>query len=348
MEEKEPLVSIIILNYNAGKLLRNCVKSIFDSDYKNLEIIVVDNISNDNSHILCKEEFQKIKLIENKENLGYCEGNNIGIRKANGKFIVIINPDTEVSSTWLHELLNAQKKLGEGIFQPKILSLKEKNILQSTGNMIHLFGIGFSRDLGIIDSGKHDKVERVGYAAGTCFFTSSEVFKKVGLFDPFIFLYHDDLDFGWRAAQIGIKSFYIPTSKIFHVKSYNLKWSSKKFFWLERNRKYCILTHYSKDTISKMKLELIFSEIIIWIAYLSKGFLVAKIKADLDILRNKDHIRKKYAELEKKKIIDDQQLIKIFPDFVFLSNNISQNWVSQIFNKFIMKLSKNAKQKIQN
>ena len=61
MEEKEPLVSIIILNYNAGKLLRNCVKSIFDSDYKNLEIIVVDNISNDNSHILCKEEDWVIK-----------------------------------------------------------------------------------------------------------------------------------------------------------------------------------------------------------------------------------------------------------------------------------------------
>ena len=67
MEEKEPLVSIIILNYNAGKLLKNCVKSIFDSDYKNLEVIVVDNISNDNSHHLCKKEFQQIRLIENKE-----------------------------------------------------------------------------------------------------------------------------------------------------------------------------------------------------------------------------------------------------------------------------------------
>jgi GT2 family glycosyltransferase len=344
---QEPLVSVIILNYNAGELLLNCVESIRKSTYNNLEIIVVDNVSSDGSQTRCKEEYPDVRLIQNKENLGYCEGNNVGIRKANGKFIVVINPDTEVSPTWLHELLNAQKKLGEGIFQPKILSLKEKDILQSTGNMIHLFGIGFSRDLGIIDSGKHDTVERVGYAAGTCFFTSAEVFKKVGLFDPFIFLYHDDLDFGWRAAQIGIKSFYIPTSKIFHVKSYNLKWSSKKFFWLERNRKYCIQTHYSKDTLLKMKLELILSEIIIWAAYISKGFLIAKIKANLDISRNKDQIKKKYVELEKKKIIDDKELIKIFPDNVFLSNNISQGWGSQFFNKFISKLSKNAKQKIQ-
>ena len=78
-----------------------------------------------------------------------------------------------------------------------------------------------------------------------------EVFKKVGLFDPFIFLYHDDLDFCWRAAQIGIKSYYVPEAKIFHVKSYNLKWSSKKFYWLERNRKYCILTHYSENHVFK-------------------------------------------------------------------------------------------------
>jgi len=347
MEEKEPLVSIIILNYNAGKLLKNCVKSIFDSDYKNLEVIVVDNISNDNSHHLCKKEFQQIRLIENKENLGYCEGNNVGIREANGEFLVIINPDTEVSPSWLHELLSAHNKLGEGIFQPKILSLKEKNVLQSTGNMIHLFGIGFSRDLGIIDSGKHDTEEHVSYAAGTCFFTSAEVFKKVGLFDPFIFLYHDDLDFGWRAAQMGVKSFYIPTSKIFHVKSYNLEWSSKKFYWLERNRKYCILTHYSKETLSKMRLELILSEIIIWIAYFSKGFLIAKIKANLDISRNKEQITKKYLELENKKIISDVQLIKTFPDFVFLSNNVTESKFGHIFNMLISKLSVNAKKKIQ-
>ena len=127
MENDEPLVSIIILNYNAGQLLKNCVRSIIDSEYRNLEIIVVDNLSSDNSHHECKSEFKEIKLIENKENLGYCEGNNVGIRHSTGKFIVIMNPDTEVSSSWLHELIIAYKKQGEGIFQPKILSLKEKN-----------------------------------------------------------------------------------------------------------------------------------------------------------------------------------------------------------------------------
>ena len=140
----QPLVSIIILNYNAGQLLLDCVNSIKKSNYSNFEIIIVDNLSNDQSHKKCKSKFPEVKLIENKENLGYCEGNNVGIRHATGKFIVIMNPDTEVLPSWLHELIIAYEKQGEGIFQPKILSLKEKNILQSTGNMIHLFGFGFS------------------------------------------------------------------------------------------------------------------------------------------------------------------------------------------------------------
>ena len=66
-----PLVSIIILNYNAGKLLLNCIDSVFKSTYQNFEVIVVDNLSTDNSHIRCKEKFEKIKLIKNKENFGY-------------------------------------------------------------------------------------------------------------------------------------------------------------------------------------------------------------------------------------------------------------------------------------
>ena len=98
---ESPLISIIILNYNAGELLINCIQSITDSNYSNYEIILVDNNSSDQSHIHCKKKFEQIKLIENKKNYGYCEGNNIGIRQASGKFITILNPDTIVDKNWL-------------------------------------------------------------------------------------------------------------------------------------------------------------------------------------------------------------------------------------------------------
>ena len=340
------LVSIIILNYNAGNLLLNCVDSVFKSTYPNFEVLVVDNTSTDNSHVLCKEKFEKIRLIENKENLGYCEGNNVGIRNANGEFIVILNPDTTVEPNWLDHLMSAYNEFGEGLYQPKFFSLNEKLVLQSTGNMLHIFGFGFARDKGKIDDEKMESIEKINYASGTCLFTSKIVLDKIGLLDPFLFLYHDDLDLGWRAAHIGINSFYVPKSIIYHAESYSIKWSSKKFYWLERNRKYCLLTHYSKETYAKMRLSLFLVDLCVWLFYLSKGFLGAKIKAELDIFRNRKAIKIRHNQLEKIKIVPDKELIKKFPDEIFVPKNVSEPIFNQLFNNILSALSKKVKKKI--
>ena len=344
--DSSPLVSIIILNYNAGNLLLNCVDSVFKSTYPNFEVLVVDNISTDNSHVICKEKFEKIHLIKNKENLGYCEGNNVGIRNADGEFIVILNPDTIVEPNWLNHLMSAYSKFGEGLYQPKFFSLNEKLVLQSTGNMLHIFGFGFARDKGKADDEKIKSVEKINYASGTCLFTSKIVLDKIGLLDPFLFLYHDDLDLGWRAAQIGINSFYVPQSIIYHAESYSIKWSSKKFYWLERNRKYCLLTHYSKETYAKMRSSLFLVDVCVWLFYLSKGFLGAKIRAELDIFRNRKAIKIKYNQLEKIKIISDKELIKKFPDEIFVPKNVSEPIFNQLFNNILSTLSKKVKKKV--
>ena len=341
-----PLVSIIILNYNAGNLLLNCVDSVFKSTYPNFEVLVVDNISTDNSHVVCKKKFGKIHLIENKENLGYCEGNNVGIRNANGEFVVILNPDTIVEPNWLNHLMSAYNEFGEGLYQPKFFSLNEKHVLQSTGNMLHIFGFGFAKDKGKIGDEKMESVEKINYASGTCLFTSKIVLDKIGLLDPFLFLYHDDLDLGWRAAHIGINSFYVPKSIIYHAESYSIKWSSKKFYWLERNRKYCLLTHYSKETYAKMRFSLFLVDLCVWLFYLSKGFLGAKIKAELDIFRNRKTIKIRHNQLEKMKIVSDKDLIEKFPDEIFVPKNVSEPVFNQLFNKILSALSKKVKKKI--
>jgi len=341
-----PLVSVIILNYNAGDLLLNCIESIKKSNYENLEIIIVDNISSDNSQNKCKEKFPEITLIQNNKNFGYCEGNNVGIRSAKGDFIMILNPDTIIDPDTITELLSAYSEYGEGLYQPKILSLDDKNIIQSTGNMIHVFGFGFARDKGKKIMQKKEEIEKINYASGTCLFTSKQVFDKVGLLDAFIFLYHDDLDLGWRALQIGINSYYVPKSRIFHVESYSLKWSEEKFYWLERNRKYCLHTHFSKNTYEKMKFSLFYVDFLVWLFYFSKGFLRAKIRAELDIKRNKTQIQNKYEELEKLKTIPDRDLIKQFPDEIFVPINVSQSSMNDKFNSILTKLSKKVKEKI--
>ena len=170
--------------------------------------------------------------------------------------------------------------------------------------------------------------------------------KKVGLFDPFIFLYHDDLDLGWRASQLGIKSYYVPASIIYHAESYSLRWNAEKFYWLERNRKYCLLTHYSKQTYSKIFPTLLLVDFFVWMFYLTRGFLGSKIRAELNIIKNRKKIQKKYEELESKKIISDKELIIKFPNSLHVPSNVSGKNTNNVFNSLIERLSKTAKKSL--
>jgi len=336
------LTSIIVLNYNAGNLLLDCIESLYKTLTHKFEIIVVDNVSTDNSHKKCKDKFPHIRLIENNENLGYCEGNNVGIRNASGEFIVILNPDTKVEPNWLAELFNAYEIFGDGLYQPKILAF-ENNLFESGGNMLHVFGFGYSKGRGVPDNGQYDELCEIGYASGACLFTKTKIIRKIGMFDPFIFLYHDDLDLGWRAAHLGVKSFYAPKARIYHAGSYNYKWGGKKFYWLERNRHYCILTHYSKKTFYKILPSLILVEMMMIVFYLSKGFIKMKLNAYVDILKNLNHIKKKYQEIEGKKIVSDSELIKKMPNEMFIPDQFSNSLTARIFIKTISNLSKIVK-----
>jgi len=344
--EFEPLVSVIILNYNAGNLLSECIESVLKTDYEKFEIIIVDNDSKDDSVDRCKEKFRDVQIIENKKNLGYCEGNNVGIRNAKGEFIAILNPDTVVDSNWLKELIKGYKIFGDGMYQPRFLTTNNHKILQGTGNMINLFGFGFARNKGDLDEGQFNEPERIGYASGTCLFTSKKIIEELDMFDSFLFAYHDDLDLCWRAALKNIKSYYIPSSIVYHPpEGYTFKWNSFKFYLLERNRQYCLLTHYSRKTYFKMLPALMIIEIGVFFYYLKKGVLLSKFKATLSILKNFKHINVTYKKIQNKRKISDRELIKIFEDDITIpkmmdskNNNSLGNLIknlSQFTRKFL-------------
>jgi GT2 family glycosyltransferase len=330
--ELKPLVSIIILNFNGGNLIENCIESILNSDYENYEIILVDNTSKDQSHLKCKKKFPNIILIENKENLGYCEGNNVGIRKIKGEFLVILNPDTIVEKQWLENLLSAYKKFGMGLYQPKLLASTDKNRINTAGNMINIFGFGYSRGKGRQDNEEYNKFQEINFASGACLFTSKEVFDKVGFFDSFLFAYLDDLDFGWRAQQIGIKSYYVPTSIVYHAESFSFKWNKKKFFLLERNRWYCLLTHYSRKTLALLLPGLIIIELAMLFFYISKRMGIEKIRGYWDLIKHRKYIAKRNKELSLLRSVSDKELIKKFQIEIEVPEQVSGSSSSKFFN----------------
>ena len=336
-----PLISIVILNYNAEKFLDECLSSIYKTEKVNFEIILVDNASSNKSYREYTQKFPEIKLIENEQNLGYCEGNNVGIRASKGEFVVILNPDTVVNSTWLHELINAYQTNGEGIYQPKILATTDHDMLLSSGQFIQLFGFGYSRGKGERHVQENNDVEKIGYASGTCLFTSKNILKKLENFDSFLFAYHDDLDLCWRAAMFGINSFYVPASVIFHpIEGYSFKWSKFKFYLMERNRQYCLLTHFTKSSYLKMLPSLILVDFAVSLFYLKKGMFITKIKTSLNIIKNLPKISKRYKKIQSDRILSDSEILNIFQDKIQVPKWVASEENSESFNNFLNKLSK--------
>ena len=338
--KNKPTISIIILNYNAGDLLIKCLESIYKSTIENYEIILVDNASKDNSQKKCKDQFPNIKLIENSENLGFCEGNNVGLRIAEGQFIVILNPDTIVDPKWLEELLKAYQINGEGLYQPKFLATTDHTMLLSTGNMIQIFGFGFSRSKGDLDKKQFENLERINYASGTCLFTSKKVLERIGLFDSFLFAFHDDLELCWRGAINKINSFYVPKSVVYHpIEGTSFKWSPIKFKLMERNRKYCLLTLYDRQTLFKILPSLFLIDLAVSFFYLSKGLIKMKILADIEILKNFKIINKKYRQNQKTKIVSDKEIIFQLKNEVDVPSWVVNDKINNMFNNFLNKLS---------
>ena len=125
--ENDSLVSVIIINFNGGDYILDCVDSVTKTTNSNFEVILIDNNSTDNSSNLCKDKFDQIRLFQSDKNLGMA-ARNIGLDNAKGKFIVFLDADTVVEPNWLSVLLDSHKKHGSGLYQGKLLKKLSKKL----------------------------------------------------------------------------------------------------------------------------------------------------------------------------------------------------------------------------
>jgi GT2 family glycosyltransferase len=340
--ESENSISIVIVNYNGKDFLLNCLESIFACDYKNFEVILVDNKSTDNSSDLAKEKFPKIKVVYNEKNLG-ASGRNSGILKAKGKFIVLLDSDTIVPSNWLFEFLKSYEQHGYGLYQGKLLFMDEPEKINSAGCMLNIFGFSFARGSGEIDKGQYDDQFEISFPASTCAFMPKDIFEKIGLFDIEFFAYVEDTDFGWRALMQGIPSYFVPKVVVFHKGSPNTAWNSKKFYLLERNRQICLHTNFSKKSFWKLMPFLIILEIGTSLYYLRKGMFIEKLLAYSYIIKHRSYLSKRYKNMLLKRTVTDKDVTRQFSDEIWVPKDVIKKSSNSFLNKFIEKLSKYAR-----
>ncbi len=209
-------VSIIILNYNGGADVLECLESVSHIDYPAYDVIVVDNGSTDDSLQNIRKRYPQIRIIENGRNLGFAEGNNVGIRASSSPYILLLNDDTTVGKNILKDLVEAtQADPKAGIAGPAILYHETPDRIWSAGSRIGL--LGYASHMG-----KGRKMEScsfpqpVDYICGCAILIKREVVDKVGLLDGEYFTYFEDADYCFRARKAGYRCLYVPSPTVWH------------------------------------------------------------------------------------------------------------------------------------
>src|SRR3989344_5635815 len=245
-----PRVAIIIVCYNGREYLPDCLTSLQAVDYpkERYSIIVVDNASSDHSVEYLREHWTNVAVTVLPKNTGFAGANNIGLRQAMEQgydYAFLLNQDTVVTPGFLREAVAvAEADLTIGAVQSKLLRFGT-NEINSWGNVIHFLGFGYAG--GNREPDQPISVQEIAYPSGAAVLLRCSALKTVGILDDAFFMYHEDLDLGWRLWLAGYRCLLAPASVVYH--KYEFSRSMQKYFWMERNRYLVILTHYRLATL---------------------------------------------------------------------------------------------------
>lgn len=300
-----PFCSIIILNYNGEKFVKKTLESVFGLDYPkdDYEIIVVDNASTDKSSNVIenyidsgsesgmtsnesvipakarvhpepvhREGIQpKITTFFLNNNLGFSGGNNIGIKHAKGKYIILLNNDCIVDKNWLKELVAVAEK-DEKIFAVNSkIYLGDTNKIQNAG--IRIFPNGYAQDIGAIpndkvqeyaeDKGQYDKEREIDAACGAAVLYRKSILDEIGLLDESFFLYYEDVEISERAKKHGYKIVYAPKAVVHHLHAASSEeWSPFFIYHSEKGRLLHMIYHFSLTVFFREYFKFFFKSIL--------------------------------------------------------------------------------------
>ena len=210
-----PEVSVIIVNYNGERFLKECLDSLRAQIYTDFEVILVDNHSSDRSIEIVGQTYPEITLIQNSTNDGFARGTNDGIRASRGRFILTLNNDTRLDPNFIDEILRPMAHEERvGICASKMLYPDGR--INSTGTCISRSGAAWDRGMSEPDHGQYNQPGEVfGACAGAALYRK-EMLDEIGLFDEDFFMYLEDVDLSFRARHAGWRCMFVPDAVAYH------------------------------------------------------------------------------------------------------------------------------------
>jgi GT2 family glycosyltransferase len=212
-----PLVSVVIPNWNGAAYLPACLDSLRGQRHPTVEAIVADNASTDGSQALLEKEYPEVRLVQLPENRGFTGAANAGIEAARGKFVVLLNNDTEVEPDWLAAIVDAFDRHPEaGMVASKMLLYDARDTFHTVGDTYSLGGLPGNRGVWEKDEGQYEAEEYVFSACGGSAAYRRAMLEEIGLLDRDFFFSCEDVDLGWRAQLAGWRCVYVPGAVVYH------------------------------------------------------------------------------------------------------------------------------------
>ncbi len=235
-----PRVAVVILNWNGRFFLEKFLPSVYNSSYPNLEFVIGDNASTDDSVVFVQENYPSVKILTNKTNLGFAGGYNAILKRVEADYYVLLNSDVEVTQNWIEPVIDYMESYPDIVAaQPKILAYHEKNKFEhagAAGGFIDKYGYPFCR--GRIfndveeDNGQYNTPMEIFWATGAALFIKSTAWKASGGFDDDFFAHMEEIDLCWRLKRMGYRIGYVGESVVYHVGGGTLNTSNPKKTYL--------------------------------------------------------------------------------------------------------------------
>jgi len=217
MSSGQPVVSVVIPNWNGAEHLPDCLEGLRRQTWRDFEVIVVDNASSDDSLALLAREYGEVQVLALAENRGFAGACNAGIAVARGQYIALLNNDTEADPHWLAEVVAAfERHPRAGMVASKMLLFDRRDTFHTAGDFYRLDGMPGNRGYLERDVGQYDVEEPVFSACGGSAVYRRAMLDEIGLLDEDFFYSCEDVDLGWRAQLAGWQCIYAPRAVVYH------------------------------------------------------------------------------------------------------------------------------------
>jgi len=303
-----PLVAVVILNFNGRKYLEQFLPSVLATEYESFEVIIADNGSTDDSIVFLENTYPSIKILRNEKNLGFAGGYNWALQLVDASYYVLLNSDVSVTPNWLGPVITLMETNSNiAACQPKLLSYHDPALFEyagASGGWIDCLGYPFSRgrvfDVCEQDDGQYNSINKIFWATGAAMFVRAKVFHELGGFDPYFFAHQEEIDLCWRMQLKGYEIMACPDSVVYHVGAGTLPRGGRKVFLNFRNNLIMMAKNLPvQELIWKIPVRFLLDALSAWKGLLSgdRYFFTAIVKAHCSffywlIAVEKKHIQK--------------------------------------------------------